>query len=194
MTQKAREEVSAEDAKESAELTQQLAVGTLHSTMDLNDCELLLAPSGGPAWPIEPKDDFTGQKTRSLFCAHRFLWKTIVCCQDRLRTNATEIECEDDVGMISLCFTGGLASSLAAVAGAPIITLPCGVWRGVLPLGVSLIGRRWADETVLAVAAALEAALPPPPAPQYITTIGGEVEGMGGNTGLKDAAVAQAEH
>ena len=67
MTQKAREEVSAEDAKESAELTQQLAVGTLHSTMDLNDCELLLAPSGGPAWPIEPKDDFTGQKTRSSF-------------------------------------------------------------------------------------------------------------------------------
>jgi hypothetical protein len=59
---------------------------------------------------------------------------------------------------------------------------------------VSLIGRRWADETVLAVAAALEAALPPPPAPQYIATIGSEVEGMGGNTGLKDAAAAQAEH
>lgn len=106
---------------------------------------MLLAPSGGPAWPIQPKDDFTG----------------------------------------------GLASSLAAVAGAPIITLPCGVWRGVLPLGVSLIGRRWTDETVLGIAAALETALPPPPQPQYVPSIGGEVEGVAGNTSLKDTA---AEH
>lgn len=112
------------------------------STMELNECEVLLAPSGGPAWPIEPKDDFTG----------------------------------------------GLASSLAAVAGAPIITLPCGMWRGVLPLGVALIGRRWSDETVLTVAAALEQALPPAPEPQFVPSIGGEVEGMAGNSGLKDAA------
>lgn len=111
-------------------------------TLELNNCDVLLAPSGGPAWPIEPKDDFTG----------------------------------------------GLASSLAAVAGAPIITLPCGAWRGVLPLGVSLIGRRWSDETVLSVAAALEKALPDAPRPQYLPSIGGEVEGIAGNTGLKDAA------
>ena len=110
--------------------------------MELNDCDLLLAPSGGPAWPIEPKDDFTG----------------------------------------------GLASSLAAVAGAPIITLPCGMWRGVLPLGVSLIGRRGADQTVLSVAAALEIALPPVPKPQYVSSIGDEVEGQAGNTTLKDVA------
>ena len=112
------------------------------STMELNECEVLLAPSGGPAWPIEPKDDFTG----------------------------------------------GLASSLAAVAGAPIITLPCGMWRGMLPLGVALIGRRWSDETVLTVAAALEQALPAAPEPQFVRSIGGEVEGMAGNSGLKDAA------
>ena len=90
MTQKAREEVSAEDAKESAELTQQLAVGTLHSTMDLNDCELLLAPSGGPAWPIEPKDDFTGQKLRSVFCTHRFLAENDCLLPRQLRTNISE--------------------------------------------------------------------------------------------------------
>ena len=106
---------------------------------------MLLAPSGGPAWPIKPKDDFTG----------------------------------------------GLASSLAAVAGAPIITLPCGVWRGVLPLGVSLIGRRWSDETVLSIAAGLETALPPAPQPQYVPSIGGEVEGAAKNSSLEDVA---AEH
>ena len=73
-------------------------------------------------------------------------------------------------------FTGGLSSSLAAIAGAPIISLPCGNWRG-LPLGVALIGRRWDDGRVLSVAAALEAALPPAAAPQFVASIGAEIEG-----------------
>ena len=73
-------------------------------------------------------------------------------------------------------FTGGLSSSLAAIAGAPIISLPCGNWRG-LPLGVALIGRRWDDGRVLSVAAALEAKLPPAAAPQFVASIGAEIEG-----------------
>ena len=41
---------------------------------------------------------------------------------------------------------------------------------------------------MLSIAAALEQELPPAPAPTYVDTIGGEVEGPKGNTGLKDAA------
>ena len=39
---------------------QALATATLHGTMDEHGCELLLAPSGGPAWPIEPKVTLLG--------------------------------------------------------------------------------------------------------------------------------------
>ncbi|MEV1293384.1 amidase family protein [Pseudonocardia sp. NPDC049635] len=56
------------------------------------------------------------------------------------------------------------SSSAAAVAGHPNITVPAaGAPQddgGTLPLGVSLIGPRWADGELLALAAAVEAALP----------------------------------
>jgi amidase len=55
-------------------------------------------------------------------------------------------------------------SSLAAVSGAPHLTVPMGQVRG-LPVGLSFIGPRWTDARVLALGAAFEkarGALPPP--------------------------------
>ena len=42
---------------------------------------------------------------------------------------------------------------------------------------MALIGRRWDDGRVLNVAAALEAKLPPAAAPQFVASIGAEIEG-----------------
>ncbi|MEL7296944.1 MAG: amidase [Pseudomonadota bacterium] len=50
------------------------------------------------------------------------------------------------------------SSSLAAVSGYPSITIPAGQ-DGVLPLGVSLIGGRWQDASLIEIAFALEQAL-----------------------------------
>ena len=53
-------------------------------------------------------------------------------------------------------FGPGMAGQ-AAVAGNPHITLPLGQVAG-LPLGISLIGERWQDHRLAAIAALLEAA------------------------------------
>ena len=73
-------------------------------------------------------------------------------------------------------FCGGLCSALAAVAGGPLITLPSGTWRG-LPLGVTLMGRRFSERVLLEVAAVVEARLPVATAPRFVPSIGAEVEG-----------------
>ncbi len=76
-------------------------------------------------------------------------------------------------------FCGGLCSALAAVAGGPLITLPAGNWQGRLPLGVTLMGRRFSEEILLEVASVLEARLPKPCSPHFVPTIGERVEGAG---------------
>ena len=74
---------------------------------------LLIAPTEGPAWPID------------LVTGDHFL----------------------PIG----------AGSLAAIAGYPHLTVPMGAVEG-LPVGLSLIGARWADHAVLAAGAAYERA------------------------------------
>jgi len=51
-------------------------------------------------------------------------------------------------------FTGA-SSSIAAVAGTPSVTVPCGATHG-LPLGVCLMGRAWSEATLLGLAFAFE--------------------------------------
>ena len=52
-----------------------------------------------------------------------------------------------------------------SVTGSPVVTLPVGIEAG-LPVGVQVVGRRWRDQALLAVAARLESCLggfiPPP--------------------------------
>lgn len=54
-----------------------------------------------------------------------------------------------------------------SLTGSPVVALPAGIEAG-LPVGLQVVGRRWEDDAVLAVAAELEALLggfvaPPPP-------------------------------
>jgi amidase len=55
-------------------------------------------------------------------------------------------------------------SSPAAVAGCPAISLPFGAVSG-LPVGVTLMGPRWSEPRLIALAHALETSLPPRPLP-----------------------------
>ena len=124
--------VTAAQHQAAAATAEQRAIATLHGTMDKHDVAVLLAPTGGPAWPIEPRDDFSG----------------------------------------------GLCSALAAVAGAPLITVPTGTtWRGHLPLGATLVGRRFSDGLLLDLASEVERLLPAAPTPQLRETVGSGVEG-----------------
>jgi len=52
---------------------------------------------------------------------------------------------------------GGGAGSLAAVAGYPHLTVPMGEVRG-LPVGLSFIGPKWSDATILSLGYAYEQA------------------------------------
>ena len=45
------------------------------------------------------------------------------------------------------------------LAGLPAVSIPCGVTRGGLPVGLQIIGRRFDEETVLRIGAAVERAL-----------------------------------
>ncbi|MCS6802112.1 MAG: amidase [Chloroflexota bacterium] len=68
--------------------------------------------------------------------------------------------------------TTGDRTSLApwSLIGTPAITVPSGLSREGLPLGLQLVGRAGADADLLAVAAWVEAhlaPLPPPPSPDY---------------------------
>ena len=46
------------------------------------------------------------------------------------------------------------------LTGQPAITVPCGIAADGLPVGLQIVGRRYADRTVLRAAAAFEAAQP----------------------------------
>jgi len=61
-------------------------------------------------------------------------------------------------------------STLPAVAGTPHLTVPMGLVHG-LPLGLSLIGRKWSDEVILALGLSIEQILPRIPAPGFPATI-----------------------
>ncbi len=52
---------------------------------------------------------------------------------------------------------GGSASTVAAVAGYPHLTVPAGFYRG-LPVGVSFIGRAWSEPALIEIAYAYEQA------------------------------------
>lgn len=46
------------------------------------------------------------------------------------------------------------------MTGQPAASVPCGFTKAGLPIGLQVVGRRFADPTVLRAAAALEAARP----------------------------------
>ena len=51
------------------------------------------------------------------------------------------------------------------VLGLPVVALPAGADGAGMPLGVQLVGRRWGDDALLALALWAEAALPAPVRP-----------------------------
>ncbi len=61
-------------------------------------------------------------------------------------------------------------SGPAAVSGYPSVTVPAG-YTGGLPVGLSFVAGRWADATVLALAAAFEKANPVRRAPTFLPTL-----------------------
>ena len=66
----------------------------------------------------------------------------------------------------------GAGYGMAAIAGTPSITVPMGDARG-LPLGLTIMGRAYAEADIIAVASAIEQATRARRAPQYAPTLGG---------------------
>jgi amidase len=56
--------------------------------------------------------------------------------------------------------TEGYASSLAAVAGYPIVSVPLGYLKSGQPFGMAFIGRQWSEPKLISLMAAWEAATP----------------------------------
>ena len=69
-------------------------------------------------------------------------------------------------------FNGGGSSSIAAVAGYPSVTVPCGS-LAELPLGISILGTARTEETLLKIAYAYEQATQHRKPPTYRATIDG---------------------
>jgi amidase len=67
-------------------------------------------------------------------------------------------------------FIGGGAGSLAAVAGYPHLTVPMGLVKG-LPVGLSFIGSKWSEATLLSLGFAYEQARGPFPQPKLFRSI-----------------------
>lgn len=61
------------------------------------------------------------------------------------------------------------SSTAAAVSGYPSVTIPAGM-DGVLPLGLSIVGPKWTEPKLLALAAMLEQQLPKRATPGFLTT------------------------
>jgi amidase len=64
------------------------------------------------------------------------------------------------------------SSTPAAVAGYPNITVPAGFSFGELPVGVSLIGRRWSEPTLIKAAYGFEQGTRARHAPRFLPTLG----------------------
>jgi len=65
--------------------------------------------------------------------------------------------------------TEGYASSLAAVAGYPIVTVPLGYLPSGQPFGMAFIGRQWSEPTLIGLMAAWEAVAPARKVPAQLT-------------------------
>ena len=66
-------------------------------------------------------------------------------------------------------FLGG-TSSFAAMAGYPLVTVPMGDAFG-LPVGLTFMGRRWSEPTLIKLASGFEATLGAREAPRYLNTL-----------------------
>ena len=67
-------------------------------------------------------------------------------------------------------YPGGGGGWLAAIAGYPHLTVPMGQVKG-LPVGLSFIGPKWSDASILALGYAYEQARGPLPGPRFLPSI-----------------------
>jgi amidase len=67
-------------------------------------------------------------------------------------------------------FSGGGAGNLAAVAGYPHLTVPMGLVKG-MPVGLSFMGPKWSEATLLSLGYAYEQARGPFPQPKFYKSI-----------------------
>jgi amidase len=65
----------------------------------------------------------------------------------------------------------GGCSTPAALAGYPLLSMPCGYTPFGLPVSLSFMGRAWSELTLIRIAHALEQALPPRRPPTYLPTL-----------------------
>jgi amidase len=63
------------------------------------------------------------------------------------------------------------SSTPAALAGYPLITIPAGYAFGELPVGVTFMGRRWSEPTLIRIAFACEQATKARRPPQFVPTL-----------------------
>jgi amidase len=65
----------------------------------------------------------------------------------------------------------GSCSTPVALAGYPLLSMPCGYTPFGLPVSLTLMGRAWSEPTLIRIAYALEQALPPRRPPTYLPTL-----------------------